>query len=97
MKITTNNVPRWTIGDYCLTEEERKEFDYLDWPAIDAGNNSACFFRYKGRLYDIGDMPRVDHSYGMEGWDAYHSDSAWSGILIKLVGDEKIVVGRYTS
>lgn len=52
--IRTNNVPRPTIDAYELTDNERKEFDYLKWDKIDAGEDSATFFRFKGQLYDLG-------------------------------------------
>lgn len=96
MEIRTNNVPRWLIDDYELTTEERAEFDYLDWSAIEAGTASATFFRYKKQLYDLGEFTRIDHATpDFEGWNAWHSDTAFSGILIRLVNDERIVVGQY--
>lgn len=53
MIIKTNRVPRNIIDAYELTADERKEFDYLNWPAIDEGSDSASFIRYKGQLYDL--------------------------------------------
>lgn len=41
VKIVTNNVPRDVIDAWKLTREERVEFDYLDWDAIDAGIDTA--------------------------------------------------------
>ena len=59
MKITTNNVPRDTTDAWELTPDERKEFDYLDWAKIDAGEDSASFVRYRGDVLDLGTFMRV--------------------------------------
>lgn len=102
MKITTNNVPRWLIQESELTPEERKEFDYIDWEYVDAGQSSANFFRYKGQLCDLGEFMKCDHAFGMEGWDGYFGETAWSGLLVRYArvdsktDDDKIIVGRYT-
>ena len=99
LNIHTNNVPRFTIEAYELTPVERKEFDYLPWEAIDAGNDSATFFKFKGQLYDLGEFMRCVHSFGMDGWDGYMSDSAFSGVLVKFVGtdSDSVIVGQYFS
>jgi hypothetical protein len=57
LTVKTNNVPRLLIDAYELSEKERAEFDYLDWQKIDAGEDSATFFRYKGQLFDLGNSP----------------------------------------
>lgn len=109
MTIITNNKPRPIIDGWNLTPKERAEFDYINWKAIEEGNDSASFFRYKGSLYDLSDgfeMPttlRDDHPF--REWDGYQSDSFFSGILIRYPRDpdtaesdfESIVVGRYYS
>lgn len=105
MKIITNNVPRDVIDAYELSETERKEFDYIDWQAVDNGESSPEFVRYKGQLIDLGDleggfgtaMPEV-----FQGWSNYRSDSFFSGILVRFVFDgetytETVVMGRYYS
>lgn len=111
MKITTNNQPRPVINAWELTEAERKEFDYLDWTKIENGEDSAEFFRYQGSLYDMGEFSRIvppgsRRIHPMEsdapqfaGWNGYQSDSFFSGILVRYVGEdyEYIVVGRYCS
>jgi hypothetical protein len=64
VKITTNNVPRDLIEAHELTEHERAEFDYLNWPAIDRGEDSATFVRYHGVLYDLAEFLRTEHTAG---------------------------------
>jgi hypothetical protein len=93
--IRTNNVPRLLIDAYQLTAAERQQFDYLDWSAIDRGDDSATFLRYKGQLYDLGEFMRT----GIPGWDGIAADSAFSGTLVRFVKDDSdyVIVGRIYS
>lgn len=113
LTIVTNNVPRFLIYAYELTEKERLEFDYMDWEEIDQGEDSASFFRYKGQLYDLGEFQRIvrpgsritfgadffDPGNQFSGWHGIQSDSYFSGLLVKCVGEDmdSVVVGRYYS
>lgn len=108
VKIVTNNVPRDVLMDGMgMTEDERAQFDYIDWAAVERGDAGCEFFRFKGQLYDLGDM---EAGYGspnpdwMKGWDNYISDSFFSGIVIKFPKDEfnpeerdweRVIVGTY--
>ena len=104
LKITTNNHPRPIIAEYELSAEERKEFDYLDWDAIDRGEDSRSFFRYRGQLYDLNDIPSTRP--GMwggypelhaKGWDGFASDSFFSGVAVRYTEDfESVVVALVT-
>lgn len=101
MRVITNNVPRDLIDAYELGEAERQEFDYLDWEAIDRGEDSAQFFRYKGDLHDLGEFTA---NWGMtrgsglpdslSKWDGYRSDSFFSALVVRYVEDcERVIVG----
>ena len=101
--IHCNNVPREILDAYQLTEKERQEFDYIDWDAIDNGEDSATFFRYKGALYHLEDAMCIDaknlpaDSF-LKGWHGYYGDSFFSGVLVKYVESfERVVVGQYFS
>jgi len=106
VKVITNNVPRNTIDGWDLTAAERTEFDYIDWRAVEAGDESATFFRYRGRLYDLGEFSA---SYGitagtglpnhLTGWDGYMSDSFFSAVVVRFVGTDmdELVVGTVLS
>jgi len=100
MPVVCNNVPRPIVDDYELTPKERSEFDYLNWAAIEKGEDSASFFRYKGQLYDLNDfmvVPRnLPESTILKGWHGYISDSFFSGIVVKYCeDDDHVLVGRY--
>lgn len=93
MKIVTNNIPRPIIYGYELSEKETAEFDYLDSEEMQC----RCFARYKGNLYDLGDIMAVDQfTDQFKGWHGYVSESFFSGILVRYTEDyENIVFGWY--
>ena len=96
MRIITNNVPRDIIDAWELSADEREEFDYLDWAAIEQGNDSASFFRYRGQLYDLSEFTVWDNpaSPTRGKWDGFRSDSYFSAIVVRYVDDcERVVVG----
>ena len=90
MKIITNNQPRLLLYGYELTDKERQDFDYLE--DID----SHSFLKYKGFIYDVSEFMVVDNDY-LKGWDGYSSDSYFSGILIKYIDSDHVIVARYCS
>jgi hypothetical protein len=110
VKIITNNKPRELISGYQLTAKEYQDFDYLgEYQSDDM--QMAQFIRYKGELYYLGDFVRIekpdeshnsftviDFDGNLKGWDGVLTDSYFSGIVIKWVGDdfESVVVGRMT-
>lgn len=96
LTIRTNNVPRDVIDAYELSADERKEFDYIDWTAVDDGRDSASFFRYRGELYDLGEFMVWDNpaSPTRGEWDGFRSDSYFSGLVVRYVDNcERVVVG----
>lgn len=99
--VVTNNVPRDVIGAYELTAEERAEFDYLDWSAMERGEDSASFFRYRGRLYDLGEFEwtgALGYPEWVKAWDGIQSDSFFSGMVVRYVENfERVIVARYYS
>jgi hypothetical protein len=106
LRIVTNNVPRETIDAWELSADERAEFDYHDWPAIERGEDSATFVRYRGELLDLADFVTTGEllTFGdlapLRGWHGYASDSYFSGTVVRYVhdhGDDRVVVGRYYS
>ena len=100
MTIITNHHRREIIDAWELTAKEREEFDYLDWEAIEKGEDSASFVRYRGELIDMGDVLLcTDPTLTAQGWQGFNADSFWSGMAFKYVRDEAthdycIVVAR---
>jgi hypothetical protein len=107
--ICTNWVPRDVINAWELTPAEREDFDYLDWDRIEAGEDSAEFFRYRGDLYYLESEGTPAFA---PGWHGYLSDSFFSGVIYRFPVDEysprthdgdvnydyeRIIVGRYIS
>jgi hypothetical protein len=99
MTIKTNNVPRDVLEAFELSAGERAQFDYLNWPALEAGEDSASFVRFKGELYDLGEfsttsgMPEFSP---LRAWDGYLSDSYFSGILVRYCEHfERVIVATF--
>jgi hypothetical protein len=105
MRIITNHVPRDVIDAWELTPAERAEFDYLDWPAIERGEDSASFFRYKGELHNLSEFSAdygITRGAGLpealSKWDGYRSDSFFSALVVRYVENyERVVVGLMLS
>lgn len=104
-RVVTNSVPRDVIDAHELSAEERASFDYLDWSAIDAGEDSASFFRYRGELHDLGEFTSdygIARNTGLPthlaAWDGYQSDSFFSALVVRFVDDgERVIVGSVYS
>ena len=94
--IVTNNKPRFIIYGFELTQKEKKGFDYYE---DDEELDNQTFFRYKGNVYCMEDFMRIDKNspFDYKKWNGYSSDSFFSGILVKIVDDESVIVGRYYS
>lgn len=111
LTIITNNVPRDILYAWDLTEKEKAEFDYLFKSlSTECCDNAlaATFFRYKGQVYDLGEITSCDLSPSLQGWNGYHSDSFFSGIVVKYPtrcdddacdceNYDAVIVGRYYS
>jgi hypothetical protein len=102
IRITTNHHRREVIDAWNLPPEVRGEFDYIDWPAIERGEDSASFVRYRGQWFDLGDIPRIENIPLLSGWDGYVSDTYFSGTVFRWVQDDPpysddwlIIVGSF--
>jgi hypothetical protein len=102
--VITNGVPRDIVDGWQVPAGVRADFDYVDWDAVDRGEDSVSFFRYKDAWFDLGDIPArsphvpADEPDPFAGWDGVASDSFFSGILVRYVDDfERVIVGRYYS
>jgi hypothetical protein len=83
------------LVDACeLSMDERDQFDYLDWAAIDEGTDSATFFRRHGELYDLGNFMLTQRGGDLRrlGYHGFAADSAFSGIAVHLDPDGESVI-----
>ena len=96
MQIITNNAPRNLLYAHELTEKELKEFDYYSPEEMEYKS----FFRYKGYIYCLDDFmtcPTMAKDNPLSSWHGYHSDSYFSGIVVKYIDRDydKITIGRF--
>ena len=99
--IKTNNVPRDFVYIWQLDDKEQKklkeQFDYYTEEELE----EQSFFKYQGYWYSLSDFLRVENDGTFKDWDGYHSDSYFSGQLIKLTtddyGDNQVICGRFCS
>ena len=95
-KITTNHVPRDLIFGYELTDDERREFDYIDIEELDHHR----FFRYKGIIYDTNEFESTQGlptDSVLSSWQGFQSSSAFHAVVIRFSDDfESVIVGNYT-
>ena len=93
MEIITNNAPRQILYQWDLTPVEREEFDYLK------NDEDGNFVRYKGETYDLGEFMTTQgltEFNPLKKWDGYHSDSFFSGIVVKYTEDnDYVIMGRF--
>ncbi len=95
LRIVTNSHPRDVVDAWELPQSARAEFDYLDWDALERGDDSASFVKYRGEWYDLGDVMRAEGSIAKLGWDGFNSDSFFSGIAFRYVDNcERVIVAR---
>lgn len=83
MQIKTSNRAYPILYWNNLSKKEKKEFDYLDDPE----ENGLMFFRYRKQAYSLESFLACTHEE-FKDWNGYHSDSFFSGILIKLNENE---------
>lgn len=103
MNIVTNNQPRQPMSGLMMelfvgvkqAAKIRKEFDWLS----DEDFENESFVTYKGYTYAMSQFMRVENEAtgDFAGWHGYHSDSYFSGVLIRFCDDSDVIMGRYFS
>ena len=95
MQIITNSKPRPMLALYELPPQAAKDFDY-----VKEDDGSYRFVKYKGAWYDVYDMQVISREQGFSqfsGWHGIASDTYFSGVLVRFVNDNDVIVGRYYS
>ena len=95
LTIISNYHERPVVYFWEMTEEEQSDFDWR-------GAEEATYVRYKGEVYCLSEFMRTGTNphAGFRKWDGYHSDSFFSGILVKYPDDDMgdfVVMGWYMS
>ena len=93
MEIITNNKPRPMLALWELPESVQKDFDY-----VLPDDGSCRFVKYKGQWMDCFDMQSISREQGFNhfgGWHGIASDTFFSGVLVRFVNDNDVIVGRY--
>lgn len=108
MNIITNWAPRNMVALCELDDKQRAWFDYVE----EDDAYTPRFVQYKGEWVDVFDTQRIEADNGRSpmGWavkvhpgsplclfDSVTSDTYFSGLLFRLVDDDKVVVARYMS
>ena len=94
MRIISNFQYRDIISSYEVPVSVLdSEFDYHS----PEDRESAFFFKYKNQYYCLDQFMRTtDKMLKDKGWDGYHSDSYFSGILVRLdLENDKVKVATY--
>lgn len=95
--IKTNKQWREIVRGWDLTAKERKEFDWMTREELE----DCSFVRYRGWTYSLAEFSRCDQMTRdsiLVPWSGYLSDSAFSGVVIKLSKDgERAIMGTYLS
>jgi hypothetical protein len=105
MNIITNNHQRQMACLAELPDNVRADFDYV---AKD-GDHTARFVQYKGAWYDVLDAQfitrearypmgwamAVTEDSPLASWHGIVSETFFSGVLFRFVGDDEVIVGRY--
>ena len=98
LTIKTNNQPRRLFFACELSQPERAKLrQQYDWMDDEQFDHDCSFFKYRGQYHNLADFLRNTNPDGMfKGWHAISSDSYFSGMLVKLCGND-VVVGRWYS
>ena len=67
-------------------EVPKKVLDDYDW--LDEDDKAIGWIKHRKRWYHLSDFMRADKDSPMfPKWDGYHSDSFFSGVLVKFTDD----------
>lgn len=82
MKIITDH----KFNKPILSYYELKKKDQEWFKDLFTGYDEASYFYYRGSCYTLGDFMRIDENNPLKvlNYDGYHSDSFFSGIVIKF-------------
>jgi hypothetical protein len=90
--IITNKKPRAMHAVADLPDNVRADFDYVK----EDDRYSPRLVRYLGHWYDVYDSQACGVGFDQfKGWDGIVSETFFSGVLFRFVGNDEVIVGRY--
>lgn len=91
-RVITNNVPRPILDSCELSQADaafaRREFNWINWSAIDNGEESASFVKYRGELIPFATIERCNLVINGIRWDGARCDSFFSCVIVRFPIDE---------
>lgn len=94
LKVSTNHQYRDLITWGSLTDEEKKEFDYLK---DEQEQYAAQFFRYRGSVYCLDGFVTTQNTDLKDKWDGIAHETFFSGVLVRISRTgEHVKVGSYS-
>lgn len=96
MKVRTNNIPRYQVNWYDLTENQKVDLDWRDNQEL---QDAFSGFIFKGQVYDLSDFTVIDNeNYPVKGWHGAFAQSAFHAVLVKInQREETVIVGEVFS
>lgn len=100
-EVLTNGHCRSVVYAEELTPVELDRLGMTSQEAREAAEDGVGFVRYRGWVYRLGDFSA---GWGMRGgklpeeflgWDGFLAESYATGVLIRWVSDEQVVLGRF--
>ena len=93
MKTVTNYQPRPVLYWHDLKTNEQE-----DLRGHYKGIEESSFVRYRGTLYDLGEAMVYTHRGALkDDWDGYWGDTYFSAAVVRLCGDDSVVMGMVFS
>jgi hypothetical protein len=90
--VTTDN--KWKQFKYGNEVPDKVLSENFDW----LEEKTDGFFVYRKSWYHVSEFMNVPDTETFKGWDGYSSDSAFSGVLIKISKDgEEYKIGTFNS
>ena len=96
LTIKTNNQPRRLFFACELSQPERAKLrQQFDWMEDEQFDHDCSFFKYRGEYHNLADfLTNTSPDGRLRGWHGIARDSSFSGVVVKLRGND-VIVGRY--
>lgn len=92
--VRSNLIARDTICGADLTDQEKKEYDYLGEEL-----DGSVFFRFKGQVYGLCDFTTTANGDNLSkaGWNGIFGQSFFHAVVISVKNVNRVIVGEIFS